>query len=138
MILVDTNVLVALADERDGLHARARSDLRKLKGPFGVTGVVLAETCFLLQSDHRRRRVRHLLEHLPMRAIELTQPWWDELFDWLARYAEHAPDLCDATLVLLAARQSLPIWTYDTEFHKRWRRPDGKPLRVVPSLRAGM
>jgi hypothetical protein len=35
-----------------------------------------------------------------MRAIELAPPWWDEVFNWLGRYAEHAPDLGDAALVL--------------------------------------
>lgn len=45
MILVDTNVLVALVDERDRLHVRARGDLKRVgKKELGVTSAVLTET----------------------------------------------------------------------------------------------
>ncbi len=48
MILVDTNVIVALIDERDQLHERAVRDVATVAGtPLGVTSLVLVETCFL-------------------------------------------------------------------------------------------
>jgi predicted nucleic acid-binding protein len=97
--------------------------------------VVLSECCLLLEQDHLRRRLAHLLEHLPVSALELKPPWWGEIFDWLARYAEHEPDLCDAMLVLLASRHAFAIWSYDAEFRKLWRSRDGKPVRVVPAAR---
>jgi predicted nucleic acid-binding protein len=135
MILLDTNVVVALVDERDRLHARARRDLRKLSGPFAVISVVLSETCFLLEQSHLRKRLRLLLERLSVRALELEEPWWGDVFDWLARYADHEPDLCDAMLAVLASRNKSQIWTYDSEFRKLWRAPDGRPLHVVPTPR---
>jgi predicted nucleic acid-binding protein len=133
MILLDTNVLIALVDERDRLHAKARRDLRKLKGPYAVTSVVLSECCFLLTQAHQRQRLAHLLKHLRVEPIEPEAPWWRPMFDWLAQYAEHDPDLCDAMLVLLAGRHALPVWTYDSEFRKLWRKPDGKPVQVIPA-----
>ena len=135
MILVDTNVVVALVDERDRLHARAKRDLRKIAGPFGLTSVVMSEACFLMPETYLRERLRLLFDRLPIRPIELEEPWWSDVFDWLVRYAEHEPDLCDAMLAVLASREACPIWTYDGEFKHLWRRPDGKALRVVPLVR---
>jgi predicted nucleic acid-binding protein len=133
VILIDTNVLVALVDKRDRLHARAARDLRKLAPPFVVTGVVLSECCFLLQSAAQRRRLQHLLEQMTVREMVAVEPWWDEIFEWLAQYAEHAPDFCDAMLILLASRHSVTVWTYDAEFRTVWRKLDGKPVSVVPA-----
>jgi predicted nucleic acid-binding protein len=100
-----------------------------------VISVVLSETCFLLEQSHLRKRLRLLLERLSVRALELEEPWWGDVFDWLARYADHEPDLCDAMLAVLASRNKSQIWTYDSEFRKLWRAPDGRPLHVVPTPR---
>jgi predicted nucleic acid-binding protein len=132
VILLDTNVLVALVDERDRLHKKAVRDLRKQRGPFGVTSVVLSEVCFLLEAPYLRQRLTVLLDRLPATPVEPEAPWWRDVFTWLERYADHTPDLCDAQLVVLSARRSAPIWTYDAEFRKVWRRPDGKPITLVP------
>lgn len=135
MILLDTNVLVALVDERDRLHERAARDLKKLSGPFGVMSVVLAESCFLLEASYLRQRLSLLLERLPAAAIEPEAPWWSEVFTWLQRYADHNPDLCDALLVTQSHRTKATIWTYDTEFKTVWRKPDGKKPALVGSTR---
>jgi uncharacterized protein len=133
MILIDTNVLVALVDEGDRLHARARRDLRKLEGPFSTTEAVLSEACFLLTQGYSRQRVRGLIERLPVDVASLAHSDWSAVFDWLGKYAEHEPDLCDAILVVLGRRLQSRIWTYDREFRTLWRDPDGKPLRVLGS-----
>jgi predicted nucleic acid-binding protein len=137
MILLDTNVLVALVDERDGLHARVKRDLRKLTGPFGVTSVVLSEACFLLEALYLRQRLQLLLERLSVQPVEPEPPWWGDVFGWLVRYAEHAPDLCDAMLVVLSSHGASPIWTYDAEFRKVWRRLDGRQLKLIPERLRG-
>lgn len=136
MILVDTNVLVALVDERDSLHARAKRDLRKVRGPFGVTSVVLSECCFLLEESYLRQRLHLLLERMACAAVEPDATWWGDVFAWLERYAEHRPDLCDALLAVLATRSRATIWTYDREFHSIWRDPGGKRLKIVPTARS--
>jgi len=135
MILLDTNVLVALVDERDELHARASRDLRKLKGPFALTSVVLSEACLLLDERYLRERLGLLLERLPAVPIEPEPPWWSDVFGWLARYADHAPDLADAILVTLAGRSSAAVWTYDSEFTKVWRLPNGRRVPLASSMR---
>jgi predicted nucleic acid-binding protein len=133
MILIDTNVVVGLVDERDELHSRAKKDIESLVGPFSVTSVVLAEAHFLMPEPHLRARLRHLLERLPISVVELAGTAWPSLFDWLERFAEHEPDLCDGQLCVLASERDASIWTYDREFQTLWRTPDGKPVRIVPT-----
>ena len=48
MILVDTNVLYALADRRDKHHARCADWLQRTADVLMVPATVLAETCYLI------------------------------------------------------------------------------------------
>lgn len=137
MILIDTNVLVALVDERDGLRKRALADLGKLKGPYAVLDAVLVETFFLLQQAYLRQRVCFVLDRLAVGHTQIQAEWWSGIFAWIEKYARHEPDLCDAMLVVTAARQKSAIWTYDAEFAKRWRTPDGRAVKLVGSTAIG-
>jgi hypothetical protein len=67
-----------------------------------------------------------------MQVVELDAPSWSTVFEWLATYGEHSPDLCDAQLAVLAPRISASIWSYDSEFRDLWRAPDGRRLPVLP------
>src|SRR5260221_4569858 len=103
MIIVDTNVLVALADEQDRLHRTAKRDLKRLRAKeLAVTSAVLGECLFLLPAPYLRRRVAFLLEQLAVVAIELSPPWWSEAFEWLDRYAGHMTGLCAGPLSRLS------------------------------------
>jgi len=130
MILVDTNVLVALVLPKDPLHARAKADLKRLvRQEMRVTGGVMAESCFLLRTPNERERLNELL--FALRARQQSDPAWSTVFAWLSRYAEHEPDWVDAALVCLSNRDQR-IWTYGGEFQTIWRRMDGSrvPLAV--------
>ena len=133
MILIDTNVLVALVDPRDPLRERVLADYEKLKRPqFLLPSVVLAECGYILKYPFLRKKLRALLKELLIEPYALSEEarLWDDIFDWLAKYGEHRPDMTDAFLVILAHRdRSLKIWTYDSEFWEIWRLPDG---RAVP------
>lgn len=135
MILVDTNVLVALVDERDDLAHRAERDLKRLGvGPFGSTGPVLGEACFLLPKGYLRRRLWFLLGRLDVAFLDVPSPFWDDVFDWMDRYEEHEPDLADAQIAVLCSRdRECRIWTYDREFRTTWRRMDGSRIPVAIS-----
>jgi hypothetical protein len=74
-----------------------------------------------------------VLERIAARHVPVDSAWWSGIFDWLEKYARHEPDLCDAMLVIAATREKRSIWTYDGEFRKLWRRPNGKALRLVGS-----
>jgi predicted nucleic acid-binding protein len=130
VILLDTNVLVALVLRRDRLHERAASDLERLaKQELRVLPSVMAEACFLLGRRGQRERLADLLAAI--RARPAVEPAWDRVFEWLAHYADHEPDWADGCLVVSASREQR-VWTYDDEFRSIWRRPDGSrvPLAV--------
>lgn len=139
MILIDTNVLVALTDARDGLNQRARSDLEALNAfDFLVITPVLAEACFLLEHPVQRKRLIAVI-----RALEISL-WPDRdgtdliesIFDWLAKLGDQAPDWADAQLaVLCSQRRNVKVWTYDTEFQTHWRQPDGAPIPLAVTKR---
>ena len=108
MILLDTGPLVALCDPRDALNRVALRDLGRLAGATLVLCLpVLAEACFLLPHAVQRQRVRRFLEEFPVVAdrTDDERAMWFEVLEWLARYAEHEPDLADAWLSVLAGRQ---------------------------------
>jgi uncharacterized protein len=48
VIVVDTNVLVALADRRDAHHVRCRDWLAECDDRLIVLATVLAETCYMI------------------------------------------------------------------------------------------
>jgi predicted nucleic acid-binding protein len=131
-------VLVALAEERDDLHERARRDLMLLpaRSTLATTATVLAEACFLLPAGYQRRRLRFLLERLSVDLLELDAESWKTLFDWLDRYQEHEPDLADAQLVVLSSGQpAARLWTYDEEYRTIWRHPDGSRVPLFGRTR---
>jgi predicted nucleic acid-binding protein len=130
---VDTNVLVALADDEDDLHARAVRDLKRLgRGPFGSTVPVLSESFYLLPEGHLRLRLRSYLEHLRVAILETQADAWEAIFDWMEQYEEHEPALADAQLVALSAVDaSRRVWSYDRDFLSLWRRPDGTRVPIV-------
>jgi predicted nucleic acid-binding protein len=129
MILVDTNVLVALVLRKDRLHARAVRDLEKhARDELCVPAVVLCEACFLLATKAQRARLRELLA--AMHVSEIREPRSDDVFEWLERYADHEPDWVDGCLVVLAGHEHR-IWTYDREFRAIWRNVDGGALSII-------
>ena len=134
MILIDTNVLVALIDERDDLGRRATKDLKRLRDvAFATTAPILGEVCFLLPQGHLRQRLRYLMESLNIAIVEMSAAWWDDAFDWMERYQSHEPDLADAQLATLCSlKPEYKVWTYDREFRTIWRRKDGTRIPLAP------
>ncbi len=134
MILCDSNVLIALVDSRDPLHKRAQADLIKLcRKPLLVTEPVLSESIFLLSIPAHRSRLRDLLVDLDIKsapALDHTE-LFQHVFGWLATYADHTPDWADAHLAVLSQQFHFRVWSYDREFQKIWRRPDGTKIPVV-------
>jgi predicted nucleic acid-binding protein len=130
MILIDTNVLVALVLQKDELHDRAVRDLGRLaRRELFVVPAVLAEACFLLELREQRARLGELLAR--MRARPVSEPPWPVVFSWLHRYAEHEPDWADACMVVLASEEPFRVWTYDAEFRAIWRRLDGSRVPLA-------
>lgn len=134
MILLDSNVLVALVDPRDHLRPAALRDLgRVARSNLLVAGPVLVEACYLLPAREMRRKLRALIDRLRLTPVATESlPTWEAVFDWLDQYAEHQPDWTDACLAVLSGSDKrLKIWTYDREFSIVWRRPDGTKIPLA-------
>ncbi len=135
--LADTGGLLALLNPRDRWHHRCVEGFESLRLPLATTAAVLAEL-FHLVGDHPLdlqaawRLVRsEALTLLPITDADL--PALQELMD---RYADRPMDLADATLVHLAARESLTtVFTVDHADFETYRIPGGRTFRIVP-LRA--
>ena len=107
MILIDTTALVALCDPRDSLNKTALRHLKTLaRSPFAICEPVLAETCFHLSAVSQRKRLQATLEALDVTpaAIGDSTSLWEEVFNWLNKYADHEPDWADGCLAVLCGR----------------------------------
>jgi len=137
-VLLDTNVLVALAEPRDERHGRAAADyLRLERAEMLTTTAAVAEACFVLRDDFRRERLRRLLVDSDIRLYPVSQSaeLMFEVFDWMHRYATSKPDWTDALYVVLSGHdRALRIWSYDKEFAVGWRRPDGSRIPLATRL----
>lgn len=134
MILVDAGPIVALFDPRDGYRARARNDFRLLQRQRFTTIVpVLAEVLFHLPTRNLRTQLFAWFDQFGVQILPFDLGEIGRIRDWLFQYAEHEPDFADAALIVSFERlQKASLWTYDSEFTKIWRRPDGSrvPLAV--------
>jgi predicted nucleic acid-binding protein len=132
VILIDTTPLVALCDGRDPYHGRAVDELQQLVGSrLATSEAVIAEACFHLPHGSQRRRLRALLDRLEVSLVpaERNAAYLRLLFDWLLKYADHDPDLADASLAVLCSLDpAARVWTFDGEFRTTWRRRDGTPI----------
>jgi predicted nucleic acid-binding protein len=132
--LVDTGPLVALLDERDGLHGRAARELDLAPRPRLLCAPVVVETLHLLGAGGYPARLRAILDEGVMR-LEAGPPWPVaalRCFEWMDRYADHEPDLADAFLVAwYEAESGARIWSFDPEFKTVWRTSKGRSLRLV-------
>jgi predicted nucleic acid-binding protein len=138
VILIDANVLIALVNEADEHHLRARRDGNALgNSTIYVTTPVLAECCFYLSAWFARKRLFDMLDQLSIRLHPREREVLvDHVKSWLHKYAEHQPDFADAHLIQLSELdRKAKIWTYDEEFRTIWRRLDGSrvPMAVRPA-----
>jgi len=138
-VLIDTTPLVALCDARDHKHRVAVKDLDSFgSSEFGVCDAVLTEACFHLPYRSQRQRLRALLDTLGVRPVPAgnESAFWLEVFEWLAKYADHEPDWADGCLAVLSGwDRNAKVWSYDSEFRTTWRRVNGTaiPLAVRPA-----
>lgn len=131
MILLDTNILIALVNPADGHYRHVMHELPKIKGPFYTCDAVLTESFHMLDRPNLRARLVAFVAEAPVGQLEAGQGGWPNIFAWLERYRNHSPDFADAVLVyLLATHKRAKIWTLDREFSTIW----GMSARVVQNV----
>ena len=138
MILVDTGPLVALCNPRDSLHGRAATEFPSLiRHEFSICEPVLVETCFHLRHPIQRRRLQEIIEQFDVHSAGVADvhAFHLDVFEWLAKYANHEPDWADGCIAVLCGyHDRLKVWTYDREFKTTWRRPDGSSIPLAIKL----
>jgi predicted nucleic acid-binding protein len=137
MILLDSNVLIALCEPRDQLHRKAVAHLEVLRRhELATIESVLCETSFGLPHSYQRDRLRDVLSAFGISIMHLEPSQMpSEVLAWLNNYADHEPDWADACIAVhTGADRKLKVWTYDQEFATLWRRPDGSRIPLAARL----
>ena len=107
MILVDTNILVAVANDRDRHHQRARELLETVPDELLVPPTVIAEVCYLVgERDGASAEARFLRAFGAgeLRVAELTTPDLGRMAELTERYADLKLGGTDASVVAIAER----------------------------------
>jgi len=137
VIVVDTSVVYALLDRRDGRHRQALSWSESFDGDLATTPLVLAETDHLASSRAGSEAARAFRRDVATGAYAVE--WWRaaaaERVEVAESYRDLGVSLTDASLVALAARiPTTTIATFD-ELHFRALRParGGEAFRLLPA-----
>jgi uncharacterized protein len=113
VILVDTNVLYALADRRDKHHARCADWLRHTSDVLMVPATVLAETCYLIDRTLGPMAEAAFLDSVGMgpkytfQLVDLVDSDLRRMSDLVRRYADLRLGGTDASIVAICERLAI-------------------------------
>ena len=105
MIIVDTGFWLALFDQKDTYHQRAKQTLKKYDEPLITTWCVVTETCYLLL---KRKGVAaqtifiNSINQGLFTVFNLEIHHTSRISQLMQKYADLPMDLADASLVILA------------------------------------
>lgn len=107
MIVIDTNVLVALAEPRDQLNARALADLPRIIGPTTLTQAVLTEAISLVTGRAPRARLQAWINLLDPDPCP-----WNQIANFARKFSPGSSDML--ITILTGPTQSLRSWPGDS------------------------
>jgi predicted nucleic acid-binding protein len=142
-VLVDTGPLVAILSSADQHHAACVKALHQLPGPLFSCWPVITEAVWLLRSHPPavQQLLRSCFSEKPAGFLELLPLAGAEagaIADVMKDYQDIRPQLADAALVYLAARESIDtIFTLDRRILGRrdfgvYRSAHKRAFRIVP------
>ena len=135
--LVDTGILLALVSRADSWHSAAVDVYRNTPLPLLTSEAVLTEAFHV--SYRELGTVADLWKLLRSGAIRMATIEEDELIEiesLMHTYADRRMDFADATLVHLAARESLSvILTIDHDDFETYRIAGRKKFTILPTRR---
>ena len=137
MIILDTSGLLAALDASQRRHAQALAALRAADPPWVLSPFVLAEFDYLLATRVSAAAERALLAEVG-RGVYRLEPFDAEdvvaAERVIARYADLAPGLADASIVVIAARYGVgDVLTLDERHFRAMRAGGGRPFRILPA-----
>ena len=105
MIIVDTGFWLALADQKDTYHQRAKQTLKQYNETLITTWCVVTETCYLLLTRKGVKAQTAFINSLNQglfTVFNLEIHHTSRITQLMEKYADLPMDLADASLVILA------------------------------------
>jgi uncharacterized protein len=113
VIVVDTNVFIALADRRDANHAQCRDWLADCDEPMIVPPTVLAEACYMIDKYLGAESEAKFLDSIGIgpsyrfQLAELVEGDVRRMAELVRQYADRRMGGTDASVVALCERLSV-------------------------------
>ena len=129
MIVLDTSLLYALIDRRDGRHHQAATWYAHVEEELVTSPLVVAEVDYLVG---RRGGLGPRSFRRDLASGAYVVDWWDAILgtmiDLADQYTDLGVSLTDASLVALAARvETTSIATFDERHFRAMRPLTGEP-----------
>ena len=134
--LIDTGAILALLDRDDEWHRPCVEAFNATFLPLLTTEAVLTEVFHLTKRDARDiQGVWTLLRSGSVKLAAITDEELPEIHSLMTKYRDRPMDFADATLVYLAARESLSlILTVDHDDFETYRIGGRKRFSILPNL----
>ena len=132
--LIDTGAILALLDRKDRWHQPCVTAFRQLRLPLLTSQAVLTELFHLVGDSPREMEVAwKFVRSGALVSGEILTRDLSELHALMTKYADCPMDYADATLVLLAKRESLTtILTIDHRDFSTYRVDGRKQFQILP------
>ena len=133
--LIDTGAILALLDRDDEWHRPCVEAFNVTLLPLLTTEAVLTEVFHLTKRDARDiQGVWTLLRSGSVKLAAITDEELPEIHSLMTKYSDRPMDFADATLVYLAARESLSlILTVDHDDFETYRIGGRKRFSILPN-----
>ena len=136
-VLVDTGPIVAILNRRDQYHAACVGALHDMPGPLFTCWPVITEAAWLLGQDaHTPKNLQSLMDSINsgfLALLPLASEDAAPIGSILKKYQDIKPQLADAALVHLAARNGMDtVFTLDQRDFSVYRLPKGRTFRILP------
>ena len=132
--LADTSAILALLDRDDRWHDACVEAFAKVRGPLLTSEAVLTELFHLVASRlHEIESAWGFVRSGALTLGAITDADVPALSELMHRYHDRPMDFADATLVHLAARESLTtILTVDVSDFQTYRTAGRRRFRILP------
>ncbi|MGB7849024.1 MAG: PIN domain-containing protein [Candidatus Acidiferrum sp.] len=133
-LLIDTGAILAILDKDDRWHAPCLATFLRLRLPALTSEAVLTEVFHLVKrSRPQMETVWKFLSPGPVLLATIDTSELPNIHTLMLRYRDRPMDFADATLVHLAARESLSvIFTVDRSDFETYRIAGKHRFRILP------
>lgn len=134
-VLADTGALLAYLDRNDRWHGPCRAAFAGLHLPLGTSVAVLAELFHLVGDVARETEAAsRLVRSGALTVLSIGDVDLPDVCALMHKYRDRRMDFADATLVHLAARESITtVYTVDHDDFETYRIGGRRRFRIVPA-----